>query len=151
VLAGSDVGAVVAALGDRAAATHPSVVFARAKAPWARRRWTHWLVRYGLFGLAPAAVLFNAHQHIAYGGPLGQYHLLGPTAYARTFATYWLTVVIYLLLYGGVWRGAAEALALAAAWAIPARAAAARRAAELACRLGYYGGVPAILAVRFLA
>ena len=46
----------------------------RCSPPW---RWHHLLWKFVGFALAPAAVLFNAHQHIAYGGTLGQYYLEG--------------------------------------------------------------------------
>jgi len=95
-------------------------------------------------------VLFNAHQHIAYGGLLGEYYLLGLGSYLRTFAVHWLTLTIYLVLYASVWRGLAEGMALLAACVAPARAAAVRRAAEIVCQVAYYGGVPVLLLLRFL-
>jgi hypothetical protein len=49
-----------------------------------------------------------------------------------------------------VWRGLAEAACLVAAHVAPARATAVRRAAEVACQVGYYGGVPVLLVLRFL-
>jgi len=95
-------------------------------------------------------VLFNAHQHIAYGGLLGEYYLLGLGSYVETFAVHWLTVTIYLVLYASVWRGVAEGGCLLAACVAPARAAGVRRAAEIGCRVAYYGGVPVLLVLRFL-
>src|SRR5262249_21783781 len=47
----------------RAALGHTTVVYARAKAAAGRRRWYHLVAKFPLFALAPAAVLFNAHQH----------------------------------------------------------------------------------------
>ena len=137
--------------GARAALAHQSLAYAGAKAACTRRRWYHWLGRYVVFALGPTAVLFNAHQHIAYGGTFGQYYLVGLAAYARTFAVYWSTVVIYLALYASVWRAGADGVSLLAAWVAPARARAVRRATELACQVGYYGGVPVLLALRFMA
>src|SRR5206468_3785068 len=81
--------------------------------------------------LLPTAVLFNAHQHITYGGVLGEYYLLGLGSYVRTFAVHWLTLTIYLVLYASVWRGLAEGTALLGACVAPARAAWVRRAAEI--------------------
>src|SRR5262249_15422890 len=71
---------------------HPILLYAQAAAGAAAWRWSHYAWKFGVFALAPAAILFNAHQHIAYGGPLGQYYLLGLGAYVRTFALYWVTV-----------------------------------------------------------
>jgi hypothetical protein len=140
----------VAADAARPALTHPTVVYAQAAAAMPARRWYHYLWKFGVFGLAPTAILFNAHQHIAYGGTLGEYYLFGLGAYARTFAVYWLTVTIYLALFASLWRGMAEAAALAAAWVAPSHAAKVRPVAERFCQLFYYGGVPALLAARFL-
>ena len=134
----------------RAATRHPVLVYAHARARGAPRRWHHLLGRFAGFALLPTAVLFNAHQHIAYGGLLGEYYLLGLGSYVRTFAVHWLTLTIYLVLYASVWRGLAEGVALLAACVAPASAAGARRAVEIACQVAYYGGVPVLLLLRFL-
>jgi apolipoprotein N-acyltransferase len=133
------------------ARAHPSVVYAHAAAsepPW---RWYHYAWKFAGFALVPTAVFFNAHQHIAYGGSLGEYYLLGLGAYLRTFALYWATVAIHLVLYAGLWRAFAEPAALLAAWVAPAHARVARRGAEMLCQVAYYAGVPALTALRFLA
>jgi hypothetical protein len=133
-----------------AAVGHPIVAYARARqatAPW---RWYHLAAKFGGFGFLATLPLFNVHQHIAYGGLLGEYYLMGLAAYLGTFATYWGTTTAYLAMYAGVWRGLAEATALAAAWLAPARAQGVRRLAEAGCRLAYYGGVPLLVLVRFL-
>lgn len=132
---------------DPAAARHPLMVWAAARRP-APGPW-YFVGRYVLFALLPAAVLFNAHQHIAYGAFLGQYYLLGLGAWLRTAAIYWATTGAYLLLYASAWRGAAEAVALSAAWVVPARAALARTVVERVCQAAFYLGVPALLALRF--
>jgi hypothetical protein len=133
------------------AARHPTAVFARARAVAADGRWGRPLVKFALFSLAPTAVLFRAHQHIAYGGTLGQYYLEGLRPYLATLAFYWATVALYLLLYASAWRALAEGVSWASAHLAPARAIQARRAAERTCLAAYYAGVPALLAVRFLA
>lgn len=132
-----------------AALAHPIVHFAGAAAPTRRRRWYHIAGKFPLFALLPTAVLFNAHQFIAYGGPLGEYYLFGAAAFVRTFAVYWLTVTIYLVLFAACWRAAAEAIALLTACAAPSHAARGRRIAEVGARIGYYAGVPLLLAARF--
>jgi hypothetical protein len=158
VVAVDDPGLLLAELAERggvraarAAAAHPSVVYGRARAAMQRRRWYHWVGRFPLFALLPTGVLFNAHQHIAYGGTFGQYYLVGLAAYLRTFGVYWATVTIYVVLYAAVLRAVAEALALIAAWAAPRFAAPVRHAVETASQILYYVGVPLLLALRFLA
>lgn len=145
-LAARDPTPLLAAL-DPAARRHPVMVWAAARRP-APGPW-YYLRRYVLFALLPAAVLFNAHQHIAYGGVLGQYYLLGPGAWLRTAAIYWATTGAYLLLYASAWRGAGETVALLTAWLVPAGAAAARALVERTCQVAFYAGVPALLALRF--
>jgi hypothetical protein len=147
---------LLAALADRGivaageAACHPTLVYAHAHSgvtPW---RWYHAVGKFVLFALAPTAVWFNAHQHIAYGGLLGQYYLEGLGAYLTTFLVSWSLATIYVLLYASMWRGVAEAVALAAAWLTPARAFTVRRSVEIACRLVYFVGVPVLVLLPFL-
>lgn len=130
---------------------HPAVAWASARASLAPRGLVHALGKYVVFGFLPAAVLFNAHQHIAYGGLWGQYYLEGAYAWLRTLAVYWATTSIYVLLYASVLRALAEAVTLVDARVAPSRAAKVRRGVEAVCRLLYYAGVPALLALRFLA
>lgn len=131
------------------AVDHPTIVYARARAAWGRWRWTHLAERFPLFALGPTLLLFNVHQHIAYGGFFGQYYMMGLGPYVLTFAVYWATVTIYQVLYASVWRALAEPICLVAAAVAPSRAARVRRAAELAIRVVYYAGVPLLLALRF--
>ena len=89
--------------------------------------------------------------HIAYGGLLGQYYQLGLGAYLRTFAIYWLTVALYLVLYASAWRAAAEGVCLVAAAVAPSRAARVRRVTEIGCAIGYYAGALVLLGLRFVS
>jgi hypothetical protein len=134
----------------REALRQPWVVYAHAKQTRARRFFEHWLFKFPGFSLLPTGILFNAHQHIAYGGTLGQWRLEGPAAWLLTFAGYWGTVCVYLVLYASVWRALAEVAALLAARAGSGRAASTRRVVELACATLYYVGIPALVAARFL-
>jgi hypothetical protein len=131
---------------------HPTTRFAHARsAQSARGAWRRRALRYGLFPLLPTAVLFRLHQHIAFGGTLGEYHLHGLAAYLRTLLGTWLDVTAHLLLWAALWRLGVEALSLASAWALaPARAPLGRRVGEGLFRLAYYGGVPAALAFLLL-
>ena len=131
------------------AAARPAVVYAHARVAYGPWRWTHLVARFPLFALLPTAPLFNVHQHIAYGGLLGQYYMLGLRPYLETFALYWATVTVYLVFWASLWRGPAELACWIAATAAPSRAATVRRWAERSARLLYYGGVPVLLAWRF--
>lgn len=134
----------------RAATRHPVLVWAHAKQSGRGWRWYHWLGKFVLFALVPTAVWFYAHQHIAYGGLLGQYYLEGAVQYLKTFVISWSLTAIYLLLYASAWRAVAECVALSVTWIAPARATMARRAVEIVCRLAYYVGVPVVVLMPFL-
>ena len=114
-------------------------------------RWWQWLLKFPVLALLPTGVLFNAHQWIAYGGTFGEYYQYGARPYVLTFLDYWTTVTIYLALWAGVWRLLAEVVAWLAARLAPGATVGVRRAVEVGCRLLYYGGVPALLALRFMS
>jgi len=143
----ADAGGVDAA---REALRHPFLLYATLRQRRPRRLLDHPLFKFPGFSLLPTAVLFNAHQHIAYGGSLGQYYLEGLVPWLQTLGEYWATVCVYMLLYASACRVAAEGIALLAARAGSARAARARRAVEIACGGLYYAGVPALVLARFL-
>lgn len=148
-LAADDPSALLATVGHTTPA-HPTIAWAQARAAVPPRRWYHRVASFGLFALLPAGVLFNAHQHIAYGGTFGQWYLLGAGAWWTTLAVYWGTMVVYLVLYAATWRWLAELAALAAAPVAPSQAARVRRTVELVCGIAYWAGVPLLLALRFL-
>jgi apolipoprotein N-acyltransferase len=130
-----------------AARHHPAVVYAQSRPV---RPWYAPLGKFVLAGMLPAAILLYTHQHIAYGGTFGQWYLEGPTAYLRTLFEYWGTTVVLLVSYASFWRVAGE---LAVWGAVPfgaARVRAVRRGVEIGCALTYYGGVPVLLALRYL-
>lgn len=133
----------------RSAMHHPTVVWAHARVLAGRPRWYQLAAKFGGFALAPAAVLFYTHQHISYGGTLGQYHLEGLGPYLRTAGVHWATMAVYLVLWASVWRGLAEGVTLLGARVAPSHAARVRRAVEIGCRVVYYGGVPLLLLLRY--
>src|SRR5207249_2775114 len=133
-----------------AALQHPSAIYARAKHSSLPRRCYHPLLQFVGFGFLVTLPLFRVHQHIAYGGTFGEYYLMGLQAYVITFGIYWGTLTIYLVLYAAVWRGLAEAIAFGCAWVAPSRAARVRRVVEVVYRILYYGGVPALVILRFV-
>jgi len=140
----------LAAAGVEAPA-HPNLAYGAARQGISPRRWRHPLVMFGLFGLAPTAVLFRAHQIIAFGGLLGQYYLEGLRPYLETLVEYWGTTLLYLMLFACTVRVFGEVIGFAATWIAPGRAQSIRAAAEGFCTVAYYAGVPALLAIRFLA
>jgi len=148
----SDLAAFVDALersgAPAGAAKSAAVVYARGRRA---RAGYHPILKFVVFGFAPAAIFFNAHQFIAYGGTFGQYYLEGPGAWLQTLAVFWATMVVYLTAWATLWRLAAEAIVLAAAHAMPPATPGVRRAVEVACWLAYWVGVPALVALRFLA
>ncbi|HUI27365.1 MAG TPA: hypothetical protein VL403_14885 [Candidatus Kryptonia bacterium] len=155
-LAGVDpaehVSVLAGALADdaaRAAMRHPMVRYAHAKRT-ASRRWYQLTAKFGAFSLLPTAIWFNAHQHIAYGGLLGQYYLEGFRPYAKTWLISWALTSIYLVLYASVWRGLAETLAWSAAWMAPTRITGMRRVVEIVCGVAYYVGVPILVVLPFV-
>jgi hypothetical protein len=147
-LALEDPGDLLARLGIDQDREHPAVRWAGARSRHARGRWYRALVRFPLFGLLPGGILFRTHQWIAYGGTFGQYYLLGLRAYLVTFAVYWATVTLYLVLWATVWRLLTEGVTLVAAHLAPDRTPVVRRMAERAWVLVYYGGALLVLLVR---
>ena len=131
------------------AATHPIVAWAHARAMHPTPSWLGRAAKFVLFALPPAAILFNAHQHISYGGLWGQYYQEGLEPYLLSATLHWATVSIYLVLYASALRAAAETVTLAGAFAAPSAAASLRRGAEIFCSAAYYLGVPLLLALRF--
>ncbi|MBI3785053.1 MAG: hypothetical protein HY270_16810, partial [Deltaproteobacteria bacterium] len=137
-------------LDSREVSQQPTVAYACARARRRPRRWHHFVGRYVLFALPPAAMLFYTHQYIAYGGPLGEYYQLGLPAYLTTLTIYWSTLILYLILYATAWRAAVESVCLATAWLATPHVDRVRRSTELLAQIGYYGGVPLFLGLRYL-
>ncbi|HEU4407030.1 MAG TPA: hypothetical protein VFS43_17310 [Polyangiaceae bacterium] len=148
-------GALLSALADdvepaRAALGRPPVAYADAKHEASRRRWHYHALKWVVWPLGIALVLFRLNQYIMYGGPFGQYQMYGAGPYLRSLATYWGGVTAVLALYAAALRAVAEPAVFAATWLAPARARTLRRAAEAICQLAYFVLVPALLALRLL-
>jgi hypothetical protein len=134
----------------RAARADPLMVYADARTSVGLWRWYHRVTKFVAFATLPTAIWFVAHQHIAYGGVLGQYYLEGAGPYLKTLSISWGLVVIYLVLYASAWRAGAEVGALFGTWLAPTRAQPIRRAAEITCWIVYYLGVPLLVLRPFL-
>lgn len=151
----ADPGVLLSALGPelpsaRAALGQASIAYAGARHLFARRRWVHGLVKFGLFPLVLAVILFRLHQYIVYGDAFGQYHLFGLGAYLQSFGTFWAGTTGGLVVYAGIFRLFGEAVALLLTWALPSRARVIRRSVEALCGLAYFGLVPAYVLARLL-
>lgn len=134
-----------------AVAADPAWIYAAARraAPLAALR--HPLVRFGAFGLIPTGVLFRAHQIIAFGGFFGQQRMEGAAAWTATLVEFWVSTLLGLALYAATFRLGGELLAWTTTWLAPARARVIRSVVEWGVAIAYYAGVPALLAIRFLA
>jgi hypothetical protein len=151
-----DPAALISALTQRAGVArdadgneHPVVAWAHARAAGRPVPWTTLLGKFGIFALPVATILFNAHQHISYGGFWGQYYLEGALPYLRTAVIYLATVVAYLILYASALRAVAEIITFTTSHLAPTSVPGTRRIAERFCALAYYLGVPILLALRF--
>ncbi|MGN6150919.1 MAG: apolipoprotein N-acyltransferase, partial [Lysobacteraceae bacterium] len=137
--------AALARAGDTRAALHAHARFAL------RRRWfDHPLVKFGLFPLLPALPAFRLHQIIAYGGFLGEYYTFGLKAWLLALLIWWASWAVGMTLYAAALRVPIEAGAWIALLLKPGRAVGVRRALEIAGRLLYYLGAPALLLLRVL-
>lgn len=129
---------------------HPLAAFAHARAAAVRPRWYHLVIRFVLFPLVPAVIMFQLNQRITYGGPFEQYRMYGLGPYLQSFITYQTYFTAVLVLLASLWRVLAELVAFAAAWLSPPHARGVRRFVEIAKAVLYYGGFGALVAWRFL-
>jgi hypothetical protein len=132
-----------------AAVRHPVVEWAHAKAVVGKSFWDRAVVKFVAFALVPATIVFYTKQRISYGSFLGEYYASGLGEWLATFLLHWITASVYLVLYASLLRGVAESFALAAASVAPLSAIGLRRAVELVYRILFYGGVPALLLLRY--
>jgi hypothetical protein len=95
-----------------------------------------WL--YGVLPVVIILVIFNLHQHIAFGGFFGEWRLVSPARWLRTLAGVSLSVYIHVLAWAAVLRVFAEAAALL----LP------RRAVEVGAAITYVLGIAALLVLR---
>jgi hypothetical protein len=139
---------VLEAMGKEA--RHPLTAFVHARATAVRRRWYHGALKFVLFPLVPAVIMFQLNQRITFGGPFAQYHMYGLEPYLRSFITYWAYFTALLVLFASIWRVLAEVVAVAGTWISPGRARGVRRFVEVASGVLYYGGFSALVAWKFL-
>jgi len=115
-----------------------------------RPRWWARVLKFPVFALVPAAVLFRLHQWVAYGGTFGEYYMFGLRAYLLGFAVYWVTCIVHLVLYAAALRTLLEPVVWLTAWRAPKMTIGVGRAIEIVDRVLYFGGVPLLLLGLFL-
>jgi hypothetical protein len=108
-------------------------------------------VRWVLLPAAITAVVFRAHQLSAFGDALGDWHLHGYRAWAATLEGHAAATLALLGLLGCAARLAAEGAGALWTALAPSQAWTARHAVEWLLRAVLYAGVPAAVALRFLA
>lgn len=93
---------------------------------------------------------FHLHQHIAFGGALGEVRLFGLVAFGKGFALWWAAWGIGVVMVAAGLRAVIEGVTLAGALWRPERLLVVRRALERLALAALYLGVPAWLAWRLL-
>ena len=71
-------------------------------------------MKFLVFPLLLAVPAFRLHQHIAYGATFGEYYTFGLGAYLTTFALWWATWAMGVVLCAAALRLAVEAGTIAA-------------------------------------
>ena len=128
-----------------------AALYARARRAIQRGRLGLPLAKFVLLPLALAIPAFRLHQHIAYGGSFGEYDSLGLNAYLLSFALWWASWTIGVVLCATALRAVIEAATLALIVLRPAVAIEARRWLERLALAALYLGLPTWLLLRLLA
>jgi apolipoprotein N-acyltransferase len=110
-----------------------SVRRGRLDSPW---------VKFLLFPLLVALPAFHLHQNIAYGGGFGELYTFGAKAYGLTFALWWASWSMGVVLCAAALRAAVEAGTLLVLAVRPARAAELRAVLERIALALLYLGLP---------
>jgi len=110
-----------------------SVRRGRLDSPW---------VKFLLFPLLLALPAFHLHQNIAYGGGFGELYTFGAKAYGLTFALWWASWSMGVVLSAAALRAAVEAGTLLMVAVRPARAAELRAVLERIALALLYLGLP---------
>ncbi len=128
-----------------------ATIYARTRLAVRKSILDHPALKFVLFPLVPALPAFRLHQHIAFGGTFGEYHTFGLQAYVTALLIWWATWAIHLAMFAAALRVAIEAGTWLSVVLRPASAINVHRMLEILGRLMFYVGVPAWLAIRFLA
>jgi apolipoprotein N-acyltransferase len=125
-------------------------LYANARLAIRRSRLDQPWVKFGLLPVALALPAFRLHQHIAYGGGLGEYYTFGLKAYLTTFSLWWAAWAISVVLCAAALRAAIEAGTLLTVLVSPEKAVNTRRWLERLGLAGLYLGLPAWLLMKAL-
>ena len=125
--------------------------YLQARAGTGRGRLQHPVSKFVLLPLVLAIPAFRLHQHIAYGGGLGELLTYGLAAYLRAFALWWAAWAIGVMLCAAVLRAVIEAGSVAAVLLRPSAATQVRAVLERIALAALYVALPAWLLVRLLA
>jgi apolipoprotein N-acyltransferase len=142
--------ALAAAGGAAAQDSTPSsaTTYAQARAAIRRGRLDRPFAKFVVFPLALAIPAFRLHQHIAYGSAFGEYYSFGLAAYLKTFALWWASWAIGVVLCAAVLRAAIETGTLLAVLLHPGQAVGARRWLERLGLAALYLGLPGWILLR---
>ncbi|RSZ60450.1 apolipoprotein N-acyltransferase [Massilia atriviolacea] len=135
---------------ERSRASAAMRAYAQAGLAIRRTRLDHPFAKYVLLPLALALPAFHLHQHISYGGPLGEYYSFGLKAYLSAFALWWAAWAIGVVLSAALLRSAIESGTLLAAWLRPAHAIDVRHRLERGGHVALFLGLPAWLMLTIL-
>ena len=99
-------------------------------------------VRFLLFPLLLALPAFHLHQNIAYGGWFGEFYTFGLKAYGLTFALWWASWTMGVVLCAAALRAVVEAATLLTLAVHPPQTAAVRATLERMALAVLYLGLP---------
>jgi apolipoprotein N-acyltransferase len=126
----------------RAEAPSPAVRYAQAVASVRRGRLDSPWVKFLLFPLLLALPAFHLHQNIAYGGWFGEFYTFGLKAYGLTFALWWASWTMGVVLCAAALRAVVEAATLLTLAVHPPQTAAVRATLERMALAVLYLGLP---------
>lgn len=126
-----------------------------ARYDWARQcrprlRLARPLAKFVLLPLGLAVPAFALHQHIAYGGFLGELYSYGPRAYLQAFALWWAAWALGVAITAAVLRLVIEGAAWLGVWWQPQAAVRVRLGLEQAGLALLYAGLPIWLLMKLL-
>lgn len=114
-------------------------------------RWLqHALAKFVGLPFLLAIPAFRLHQHIAFGGGLGELQMFGFVAYAKGFALWWAAWGIGVVMVAAALRALIEAVTMVVVLWRPGLVLEVRRVLEHTGLAALYLGIPAWFALRFV-
>lgn len=152
-LSGVDAQALQQALGLAEGPAQPAGWLDRwgqARRATSRSRFDRPWLKFGVLPFVLAVPAFRLHQHIAFGGSLGEWQTFGAAAFLKGFGLWWAGWAIGVLLAAAALRAAVEAATMVAAGRSAESATSVRAVAQRMALALLYLGLPAWLAWRAL-